>query len=110
MKRIRRNRDGLGVPPFLPGVAKLPQCETPAREACATPAGSAIPPFNSRTALGNGTAIMSLKPLLFVAVMLGLVSAAYAQGGDPAPQAKQNHARPELFEALVRCRAISGDA
>ncbi|TMJ17462.1 MAG: hypothetical protein E6G92_14200 [Alphaproteobacteria bacterium] len=53
---------------------------------------------------------MSRKPLLLAAVMLGLVSAAYAQGGDPAPQAKQNQARPELFEALVRCRAISGDA
>jgi hypothetical protein len=53
---------------------------------------------------------MSRKPLLLVAVMLGLVSAAYAQGGDPAAQPKQNQERPELFEALVRCRAIAGDA
>ncbi|HYJ52623.1 MAG TPA: hypothetical protein VEW04_05570 [Allosphingosinicella sp.] len=53
---------------------------------------------------------MSRTPLLLVALSLGLVSAAYGQSGDLAPQAKQGQARPELFEALVRCRAVSADA
>lgn len=53
---------------------------------------------------------MSRKPLLFIAILLGLVSAAYAQGGQTAPAPKQNQERPELFEALVRCRAIAADA
>jgi hypothetical protein len=53
---------------------------------------------------------MPRTPLLLAALSLGLVSAAYAQGGDQAPAAKQTQARPELFEALVRCRAVAGDA
>jgi len=53
---------------------------------------------------------MSRKPLLLIAILLGLVSAAYAQSGEPAAQPRQKQERPELFEALVRCRAIVEDA
>jgi hypothetical protein len=52
---------------------------------------------------------MSRTPLLLVAISLGLASAAYAQSGDSAPRAKGGE-RPELFEALVRCRTVAGDA
>jgi len=52
---------------------------------------------------------MSRKLLLLVAVLIGAVSAAYAQSGEPAAQPKQGQERPALFEALVRCRAIAED-
>jgi hypothetical protein len=50
---------------------------------------------------------MTRKPILLLALLLGLAAAAHAQrGGEPAA-AQQ---RPELFEALVRCRALTEDA
>jgi hypothetical protein len=60
--------------------------------------------------LGNGTTDMPRTPSLLVALSFCLAGVAYAQGGDRAPAAKQAQARPELFEALVRCRAVSADA
>ena len=53
---------------------------------------------------------MQRTPLLLAVISLGLVSAAYAQGGDQPPASKQDQARPQQFEALVRCRAIAADA
>ena len=54
---------------------------------------------------------MTRKPLLLAALLLGLVSAAYAQRGEQRggrqPVARQ---QPAPFEALVRCRAITEDA
>ena len=50
---------------------------------------------------------MIRKPLLFVALLLGLAAAAHAQRrGEPSA----GQQRPELFEALVRCRAVAEDA
>jgi hypothetical protein len=60
--------------------------------------------------LGNGTTDMPRTPLLLVVLSFCLATVAYAQGGDRTPPAKQAQARPELFEALVRCRAVSVDA
>lgn len=51
---------------------------------------------------------MTRKPLLFAALLLGLMTAAYAQRGEQREQRKQE--RPELFEALVRCRAVADAA
>jgi hypothetical protein len=49
--------------------------------------------------------IMTRTPFLPLALLLaGLPAAAAAQADQAAPQ------RPELFEALVRCRAIADDA
>jgi hypothetical protein len=50
-------------------------------------------------------AAMTRKPLLIAALLLGFVSAAYAQRGEHRDQRRQE--RPALFEALVRCRAIA---
>ncbi len=48
---------------------------------------------------------MTRKHLLFASLLVGLpAAAALAQSGAPSRQ------RPELFEALVRCRAIADDA
>jgi hypothetical protein len=44
---------------------------------------------------------MTAKPLLILALLAGLPAAAHAQ-----PRGEQRQ-RPELFEALVRCRAVS---
>jgi hypothetical protein len=49
---------------------------------------------------------MTRQLILFAAMLLGLAAAADAQ--PPAPAAAQQ--RPELFEALVRCRAVTEDA
>jgi len=48
---------------------------------------------------------MTRKPLLFAALLLGLMTAAYAQRGERREQRKQE--QPALFEALVRCRALA---
>lgn len=53
---------------------------------------------------------MPRTPLLLVALSLGLAGVAYAQGGESAPATKQARPRPELYEALVRCRSVTGDA
>ena len=54
---------------------------------------------------------MTRKLLMLVALLFGLVTAAVAQRGDHR-EARQQQARPQpaLFEALVRCRAITDDA
>ena len=54
---------------------------------------------------------MTRKPILLVALLLGLVSAAYAQRGEQRGGG-QAEARPQpaLFQAMVRCRAIAEDA
>jgi hypothetical protein len=49
---------------------------------------------------------MTRKLILFAALLIGLPAAAPAQRAAP-PGAQQ---RPELFEALVRCRAVAEDA
>jgi hypothetical protein len=43
---------------------------------------------------------MTTKPLLILALLAGLIGAAHAQPRGEQPQ------RPELFEALVRCRTV----
>jgi hypothetical protein len=45
---------------------------------------------------------MTRKPLLLAALLLGLMSPAFAQRGD-----HRQERRPESFEALVHCRAIA---
>ncbi|HEV2818479.1 MAG TPA: hypothetical protein VGW40_14800 [Allosphingosinicella sp.] len=52
---------------------------------------------------------MTRKPLLLAALLLGLVSAAFAQRADRREQRRQQE-QPELFQALVRCRALTDDA
>ena len=52
---------------------------------------------------------MTRKPLLFAAMFVALMSAASAQRGD-RPQQRRQQEQPELFQALVRCRAITEDA
>jgi len=51
---------------------------------------------------------MTRKPILLAALLLGLVTAAYAQRGERREQRRQQE-QPELFQALVRCRAITED-
>jgi hypothetical protein len=50
-------------------------------------------------------ATMTRKPVLLAALLLGLMTAAYAQRGEQREQRKQE--QPALFEALVRCRALT---
>jgi hypothetical protein len=45
---------------------------------------------------------MTFKPILLAALLTGLMSPALAQRGG-----RQQERRPELFEALVHCRAIT---
>ena len=45
---------------------------------------------------------MTRKPLLLAALLLGLMSPAFAQRGE-----HRQERRPEAFEALVHCRAIA---
>jgi hypothetical protein len=45
---------------------------------------------------------MTRKPLLFAALLLGLVAPAFAQHGD-----QRQERRPQTFQALVHCRAIA---
>jgi hypothetical protein len=100
MKRIRRNCRDLILPPFFRRVAKLPQWPPGAeglRNRRAVRHIVARPPGRD--------AAMTRKPLLFAALLLGLVSAAYAQRGQHRDQRRQE--RPALFEALVRCRAVA---
>jgi hypothetical protein len=52
----------------------------------------------------TGTVSMTRKLILFVALLLGLPAAALAQSNSA------DQPRPELFEALLRCRAIADDA
>jgi len=52
---------------------------------------------------------MTRKPLLFAALFVALMSAAYAQRSDRREQRRAQE-QPELFQALVRCRAIADDA
>ena len=52
---------------------------------------------------------MTRKPLLLAALLLGLVTAASAQRGDRREQRRPQE-QPELFQALVRCRAITEDS
>jgi len=52
---------------------------------------------------------MTRKPLLFAALFVVLMSAASAQRGDRREPRRQQE-QPELFQALVRCRAITDDA
>jgi hypothetical protein len=49
---------------------------------------------------------MTRKAFMFVALLLGLAAAAHAQRADRGGGQQQ---RPELFEALVRCRAVAED-
>jgi hypothetical protein len=51
---------------------------------------------------------MTRKPVLLAALLLGLMTAAYAQRGNQREQRKQE--QPALFEALVRCRALTDSA
>jgi hypothetical protein len=51
---------------------------------------------------------MTRKPFLLAALLLGLVGTAYAQRGERREPRGQE--QPELFQALVRCRAVTEDA
>ena len=51
---------------------------------------------------------MTRKPLLFAALLVALMTAASAQRGDRP--ASRPQAQPELFQVLVRCRAIADAA
>lgn len=51
---------------------------------------------------------MTRKPFLLAALLLGLIGTAYAQRGERREQRRQE--QPELFQALVRCRALTDDA
>jgi len=53
---------------------------------------------------------MTCKPLLLAALLLGLVTAADAQRGGRREARRQQQEQPELFQALVRCRAIVEDS
>lgn len=53
---------------------------------------------------------MTRKPILLAMLLLGLVSAASAQRGERRDPRRQQQEQPELFQALVRCRAITDDA
>ena len=59
--------------------------------------------------ISDWTRIMTRKPLLLAALLLGLVTAADAQRGGQREQRRQPE-QPELFQALVRCRAITEDS
>src|SRR6185295_67041 len=59
--------------------------------------------------ISDWTCIMTCKPLLLAALLLGLVTAASAQRSERREQRRQQE-QPELFQALVRCRAITDNA
>jgi len=50
---------------------------------------------------------MTRKLLLLAALLLGLASPAFAQRGEHRQRDEHRQGRPELFEALVRCRSIT---
>jgi hypothetical protein len=51
---------------------------------------------------------MTRKPFLLIALLLGLIGAAHAQRSERREARPQE--QPELFQALVRCRALTEDA
>jgi len=58
--------------------------------------------------ISDWTLTMTCKPFLLAALLLGLVTAASAQRDRREPRRQQE--QPELFQALVRCRAITEDS
>src|SRR5204863_9149335 len=102
MKRFLGNCRGFAAGPFLLEVANMPRSACRARGLRNADGARNI----AAHAIRGPRAAMTRKPLLLAALLLGLVSAAFAQRNEQrGGHQQQAGPRPALFETLVRCRA-----